>query len=766
MSQAPSPQSEDNPIKLIIQILPNGAEFDVELSHKTSIEEIYDEMIKGKLLPKTKEEFHFMCQRMAGKRLFYDKSLKELGIQNGDTILIYSSEETYSILNLILKVFPGGEEIEVEVHSNVTIADIRDEMISQKLLPKIKGGYHYISKNRGQNLTLDKSLHVLDIEDGDTILISPENDIFSIIRFKEKISNVPNEILNKGSVYIENYVKQLESKTFYNKPQPLNECKLIFIGSGEVGKTSIIKRLVEDKFNELEPKTAGIEITKWSLGKGKKNIKLNIWDFGGQEIMHATHKFFLTRRSVYILVINPRVQDQHSGDIEINYWLKIISSFAGLSPIIIVINKIDIHKIDLAKGAIKDRFPQVIGFVETSCKTNTGIDKVKSLIQNAISSLNHLQDIIPLNYLKVKEKLESTNKDYLHYFEYISLCKKVDSKLKEKDLEILIGLLNDLGVMLNISENRRLADTQVLNPKWITNGVYSIINSKLLIENRGVINEDQIKDILNPKLYPTIKERGFIMDMMNHFELCFQMPNREFTYFIPGAFPKDKPPSLGWDFDNYLHFQLRYDILPNSIISRLLVKMHDLIYKNNYWRQGTIIYDDGNYALVEALPFEKKITIKIAGKNDRRILLSHIRKELDIIHRSISKLKVESFISLDEKGEVIVNYHDLLSYEEEGIEIYFEPKSRKKYSVKGLLYGIENRIDYKKLKQEISKGKVDLVLEELKFDFPDNNEVLTLLARINKLKSDRNSGVLDNDNYRREEYAIVISTLSFIDNYL
>jgi len=47
-----------------------------------------------------------------------------------------------------------------------------------------------------------------------------------------------------------------------------------------------------------------------------------------------------------------------------------------------------------------------------------------------------------------------------------------------------LGFLNDLGIMLNISGNRKLEDTQVLNPEWITNGVYSIINSKLLAEQK------------------------------------------------------------------------------------------------------------------------------------------------------------------------------------------------------------------------------------------------------------------------------------------
>ena len=53
---------------------------------------------------------------------------------------------------------------------------------------------------------------------------------------------------------------------------------------------------------------------------------LNIWDFGGQEIMHATHQFFLTQRSLYLLVINGR---EGGEDADAEYWLKLIESFGG-----------------------------------------------------------------------------------------------------------------------------------------------------------------------------------------------------------------------------------------------------------------------------------------------------------------------------------------------------------------------------------------------------------------------------------------------------
>jgi internalin A len=64
--------------------------------------------------------------------------------------------------------------------------------------------------------------------------------------------------------------------------------------------------------------------------KGEEDVRLHVWDFGGQEIMHATHQFFLTERSLYLLVLSGR---QGGEDAEAKYWLQLIESFAGDSPV-------------------------------------------------------------------------------------------------------------------------------------------------------------------------------------------------------------------------------------------------------------------------------------------------------------------------------------------------------------------------------------------------------------------------------------------------
>jgi internalin A len=86
----------------------------------------------------------------------------------------------------------------------------------------------------------------------------------------------------------------------------LNEVKLLLVGRGGSGKTSIVRRLVENKFNPRQKETPGISIMPWEVKCGRQQVRVHVWDFAGQVITHAAHQFFMTHRSVYVLVLSGR----------------------------------------------------------------------------------------------------------------------------------------------------------------------------------------------------------------------------------------------------------------------------------------------------------------------------------------------------------------------------------------------------------------------------------------------------------------------------
>lgn len=129
--------------------------------------------------------------------------------------------------------------------------------------------------------------------------------------------------------------------------RPLNEAKVLFLGEPESGKSSLIHALRHgtptphfEKTDGIGRETLLLKVKDGSVVKREgEKFRLNLWDFGGQEIYKATHTFFLTKRAVYVIVTTARKDTHIDNDLE--EWLEIARTFGGGAPVWIVINKHD-----------------------------------------------------------------------------------------------------------------------------------------------------------------------------------------------------------------------------------------------------------------------------------------------------------------------------------------------------------------------------------------------------------------------------------------
>jgi len=494
---------------------------------------------------------------------------------------------------------------------------------------------------------------------------------------------IPPEILAKADEpeAILNYYFQHRT----GGKKPLNEAKMLVVGQGSVGKTSLVRLLTGSKFDSRENKTEGIDIRPWPIEVNNQNVRLNVWDFGGQEIMHATHQFFLTKRSLYVLVMDSRLGEEEN---RLEYWLKIIQSFGKDSPVIVVGNKVDQQGLDLDRRGLQTKYPNIKAFIETSCLKAQGIDELKSVITQEVGALEHIHDQLLANWFAVKERLEGIKDDYIPFQEYVRLCReeKIDDEVSQNTL---IGFLHDLGLVLNFRDDPRLEETNILNPEWVTNGVYKILNSNKLFQSKGTLERKWLGQILDPKKYPKDKHL-FIMNMMRKFELCFDFvdfPDERFL--IPDLLTKEEPDTGEWN--GALAFQYHYDLLPTSIISRFIVRMQQYVNQNTLWRTGVVLKnEEGNRALVKADIEDGKIFIWVGGSEySRRRFLEVIRSHFDSIHKTIPGLVTAEKVPLPSHPEIAVDYKHLLRLEVSGIAEWIPEGLVEPENVKRLLDGIE-----------------------------------------------------------------------------
>ena len=515
---------------------------------------------------------------------------------------------------------------------------------------------------------------------------------------------IPPEIIGRADSPAEiiNYYLQ-HHRTSASK-KSLNEAKMIIVGQGDVGKTSVVRRLVGDPFDEHESKTKGIDITRWGITANGASIRLNIWDFGGQEIMHATHQFFLTKRSLYLLVLDSRMDEREN---HLEYWLKIIQSFGADSPVIVVCNKSDEHELDLDWRGLQQKYPTIKAFVSgVSCKNGEGISELQSIIEREVAHLNHIHDELLLSWFEVKDQLEGMKEDHIPYCDYQKMCqeKNITDNISQRTL---IGFLHDLGIVLHFHDHPILDDVNVLNPEWVTKGVYRILNSPELFRQKGVLEIEALNRILAPQAaYPGNKHM-FIIGMMRKFELCFDFegyPDKRFL--VPELLSKEEPDTGEWA--DSLAFQYQYNVLPGSVISRFIVRMHKYISQNTYWRTGVVLAykNRENRALVKADIEEKKIFISVIGTNQttRRNFLEVIRADFERIHATIPKIEAREKVPIPGHSEVVVDYQHLCVLEKKGIDTFIPEGLEEEVIVKELLNGIKNiKNNAEKTREEVGQ---------------------------------------------------------------
>ena len=504
---------------------------------------------------------------------------------------------------------------------------------------------------------------------------------------------IPPEVLNKP-----NDVKGIFAAiTGLWSGQRLNEAKMLVVGDGKVGKSSVVERLVKGTFDPKKETTLGVEIndeievSQWEIEGEGEPIKLNIWDFGGQEIQHSTHQFFLTHRSLYLLVVDARKGDQISG---VEYWLKLIESFGGDSPILVVINQIDQLKgqraLNLDRKALQEKY-NIKDFIETSCSDPpVGIEALKAAIAREVEQLKHVRDIWPREWFAIKQRLKEMKADYIPVEKYLEICG--EEGLDDRDLRAsLLELLHALGTVIRFP-----GDTHALNPRWVTQGVYGLLTSARLVKSLGQFDLKDVGEILDglPETrgrYPSHTHRRLI-DVMKHFELCFEFTDRPGHYLIPRHL-HDNELDIPWDDADALKFQYHYETLPDAIISRFIVRMNQYITKQYYWKNGVFLQSGENRAKIKADLVDRKIFITINGKEQtRRAFLAVIRAAFDEINSNF-KIVIKRMIPVPGYPQALVSYEELLAHEKMNEPEIIIPELLQKFPVRQLLDGVEDLRD-------------------------------------------------------------------------
>ncbi len=229
-------------------------------------------------------------------------------------------------------------------------------------------------------------------------------------------------------------------------------------------------------------------------------------------------------------------------------------------------------------------------------------------------------------------------------------------------------------------------------------------DENLKTKSKGQLTLDDLSRVLNPQRYP-VHRHHYLIELMKEFKLCFELPDcKPARYLIPGILPKEEPEETDLEGET-LNFQYHYSVLPDSVISRFIVYMHEKIHKETYWRSGVMLaHTEGNevynIARIKADPADNKIFIAVSGKEStRRTFLGMIR---DVFNKKvhINLTKPTEWVPVpDHPDHPPLDYQELLGLEDMNEQNVVIGKLKLKLNLRQLLDGYEP-IEIRRLKQK------------------------------------------------------------------
>ncbi len=445
----------------------------------------------------------------------------------------------------------------------------------------------------------------------------------------------PLDVISKGHDAIVRFFKQIEEQGLEN----IYQGKLMLVGEPESGKTTLMNLLFDRtwKVPQKQDSTVGIEIRtdyKFPFSE-EKNIEFNarIWDFGGQHIQYTLHQFFLTRNCVYAVLVNDRKEHHH-----LEYWFNIIKLLGTGSPVLVILNEKDKKRVSsFDEQLYRDHFPE-IDFksfpVDLGQLDDGRLDVIEHNLQKHLSNLPIVKEQVPALWSTVSEKLgELKERKYIPISEYHQICKDVGVK-EEYRMDILRHF-HTLGIVLYFEGDFGLKQHVFLDPNWVAGSIYEILNDADKESEDGIFSKKWLFDQWgNRKLKTEEKEMLLQLMKQNNFDLCFPVCNGD-SFLAPVLLNKVRP-DLNWNFSDNLSFRFQYPFMPAGIVSRFIVRHHNILKDCFVWNKGAILKKDGMEALVVEEKSDKGnhvINIRINGeKSERKEFLYLIRDSIGSIH--------------------------------------------------------------------------------------------------------------------------------------
>lgn len=561
--------------------------------------------------------------------------------------------------------------------------------------------YLYLRKNKLTELRFEGNLPVLEIlhlAENQLEELPPNlKDIYTLETLYlhgNPLSSLPREVIASG----ERDNSRDSVFAFYEGERksegrliPLLEAKMVLVGNGEVGKSSIRVKLLDENapLPDKDDRTPALEIAPYPVERlveketglsEEIDFHLNIWDFGGQGRYREIQQFFCSRKSLYLFVTATDDKPGKDDYVNFEYWLSMVNAFgydedsARHCPVLFVMNKMDLVRDGkLPKGAdhiretdMHEQFPNIQNFLKISCSPLENFENLKAEIRKNLKEIS--PDIFtnkyPEHWMAVKARLDATKPkvgaaavtgeasgNYMAYEAYEKMCLDKPFELNPNEAKQWLVILDRIGSVIYLEKHPLLSHWVILNPNWIKESIVKAVDSKHI--KRGVLTED-LFEVVWPQ--NNADEHQIFISLMLAYKLCFERKDRygHTEYVLPGLLPEERPALDDFLAKPAFHLKLAYEpFIPPGTVNKLIVNLHTRqqesrhglpegkqewagqlsvsVYNDLMWKNNLIVHAAGTdtYAHIYERWEDKSVYLDLYGQQASKELVAHLSDMLN-----------------------------------------------------------------------------------------------------------------------------------------
>ncbi|MFD8937024.1 COR domain-containing protein [Streptomyces sp. NPDC059578] len=430
------------------------------------------------------------------------------------------------------------------------------------------------------------------------------------------LTTPPPEIVAAGTPAVLSFLRDLDADAVRQWSS-----KVVVVGEGRVGKTSLLKALRGEDHDPHEDSTHGLTVGRLTMPHPSPpdpdepvTMRLATWDFGGQEIYHATHQFFLTDRSLFLLLWDAQIGWEAS---KLHYWLDMIKARAPHAPVLLVATHLGPRPPDLPLSELRETYPGlIIGSMSADSASGQGVDEVRERVRQEVARLPLMGASWPRTWLRAADAVRAHPEKHISPEQLNDLLAGAGVR-DASHQDSLAAALHSLGDLLSYPDDEELCDLVVLRPQWLTGYISRVLDSEEVLREGGLF-----RHAYGHTLWRDVDRslRRHFVRMMENFDLSYRTVDKTASLVVE-LLPWE-PPEYTAEWDRYgggpgqreLRLRYRLHTVPPGIPTWFIAREHRFSTPVR-WRSGALLkHADGEHAaLITVDRHAKSAELRVRG---------------------------------------------------------------------------------------------------------------------------------------------------------